>query len=190
MNRKKAIYRILVLGGGLTAIVGSKKAYDLFKEPDFKKLESSLSLLNELSDTIIPGGSIPGAKEASVGSFIILMIKDCTNRKDQNNFIKGIDELIYHCVTRYGKLFEACDVDQRKAVLLHFEKKEITNNRIIAKVKERLLGQSFFATLKKYVVLGYCTSKPGATNALRYDPVPGQYKACISLENKTAWATF
>jgi hypothetical protein len=39
-------------------------------------------------------------------------------------------------------------------------------------------------------LLGFFTSKPGATEALRYVPVPGKYEGCIPYsKGEKAWAT-
>ncbi|MCB9056802.1 MAG: gluconate 2-dehydrogenase subunit 3 family protein [Chitinophagales bacterium] len=189
MNRKKAIYRIALISGGLVGIVGGVKTYGLFKTPELKKLDSLQPLVDELAEAIIPASDTPGAKDAKVGAFVTLMLKECTGRKAQNNFIEGLDDLVFHCMNRYGKPFELCNTAQKEAALLHFERKATISNRFISKAKDYLLGQSFFTTLKKYTVLGYCTSNPGATKALRYDHIPGQYKGCIALNNKAAWAT-
>ena len=40
----------------------------------------------------------------------------------------------------------------------------------------------FFLTLRELVTIGYFTSKPGATVALRYDPIPGAYHGCVPLK--------
>ena len=37
----------------------------------------------------------------------------------------------------------------------------------------------FFAGLKETTVLGYCTSEIGATQALAYAHVPGDYRGCL-----------
>jgi gluconate 2-dehydrogenase gamma chain len=40
------------------------------------------------------------------------------------------------------------------------------------------------------VTVGYFTSEPGATVALKYEPVPGAYHGCVPLaEIGRAWAT-
>jgi hypothetical protein len=48
----------------------------------------------------------------------------------------------------------------------------------------------FVKTLKELVVLGYATSKIGATQALAYDHVPGRYRGCVPLTaGQRTWAT-
>jgi hypothetical protein len=46
------------------------------------------------------------------------------------------------------------------------------------------------ALLKELTVLGYCTSETGATRAMAYEKVPGEYRGCIDLKpGQKAWAT-
>ncbi len=48
----------------------------------------------------------------------------------------------------------------------------------------------FFTDLEDLVTVGYFTSEPGATVALRYEPVPGAYHGTVLLaEIGRAWAT-
>ncbi|HLX67414.1 MAG TPA: gluconate 2-dehydrogenase subunit 3 family protein, partial [Puia sp.] len=61
---------------------------------------------------------------------------------------------------------------------------------IIGKAQEVYLGRSFFTTLKKYTVEGYCTSQAGATRGLSYLYVPGSFHSCIPLQpGQRSWAT-
>ena len=47
---------------------------------------------------------------------------------------------------------------------------------------------TFFRRLKKLVLFAYFSSEPGATQALRFDRIPGDYLACLSLEDdRRAW---
>ena len=47
----------------------------------------------------------------------------------------------------------------------------------------------YFSLMKQLSLLGFFTSKPGATKVLRYIPVPGKYEGCIDYKKgETAWA--
>jgi gluconate 2-dehydrogenase gamma chain len=39
--------------------------------------------------------------------------------------------------------------------------------------------QPFFRTMKELTLLGYYTSQPGATQELRYAPIPGRFDGCV-----------
>ena len=50
----------------------------------------------------------------------------------------------------------------------------------------------FVLMMKELTMLGFFTSKPGATEVLQYEPVPGAYKGCLPLSeagNGKTWAT-
>jgi hypothetical protein len=47
----------------------------------------------------------------------------------------------------------------------------------------------YFTLMKQLTLLGFFTSKPGATQVLRYNPVPGKYEGCIDYKKgETSWA--
>ncbi len=48
----------------------------------------------------------------------------------------------------------------------------------------------YFSMMKQLTLWGFFTSKPGATEALRYVAVPGRYEGCIPYKKgDKAWAT-
>jgi hypothetical protein len=190
MNRRKAIGSIAVtiLGGGI--VFSGYKWYDWNKTPDFPYLKKHRELIFSLAATIIPTTETPGANEASVGDFIIIMIETCTERMTANKFIDGLKELENRCQSNYQKSYGQCNQLEKEAVLTHFEDIAKPFRGIIGKAQNRYLGKPFFTTLKAYTVEGYCTSEPGATKGLDYIPVPGSYHGCIPLTPaQRAWAT-
>jgi hypothetical protein len=191
MNRRKAIGRIVLagLGGGL--LFSGYKWYDWHKTPDLLWLQSRKDLVSALADSIIPATTdSPGAHEAGVADYILLMIRDATDRVSMNKFIDGLKELDHYCHSHYDHSFEQCSASDQYAVLMHFEEKARPFNTLIGKIEYAYLGLPFFTTLKKYTVEGYCTSEAGATKGLRYLPVPGHYAGCIPLTpGQKAWAT-
>ena len=190
MNRKKAIRNIVLLGGGAAAILAGWKGYHLFKNPSFSKLDEHQLLIDELAELIIPETDTPGAKTAGVGRFISLMVRDCTKRQAQNNFIEGLDDLADYAKSHYDKPFLQCSPAEKIKVLQHFEEKGRGRKGMLGKAESKFLGDSFFVTLKKYTVMGYCTSKQGATTALQYDYLPGSYQGIVPLApGQKAWAT-
>jgi hypothetical protein len=190
MKRRKAIGRIALTGAGAALAWGGYKWYDWTKTPDLQYLEQNRVLISALAGSIIPATDTPGAKEAGVGDFIIVMIRDCTDRKSTNKFIDGLKDLAHYCRNHFDKPFEGCSAADQQAVLNYFEKKGTPYRGIIGKAQEVYLGRSFFTTLKKYTVEGYCTSQAGATRGLSYLYVPGSFHGCIPLQpGQRSWAT-
>lgn len=190
MKRRKAIGRIALVGGGAVAAYSGYKWYEISKSPDIRYLEERRELIGELADTIIPKTDSPGAKEANVQDYIIVMIKDCTETKTQNKFIEGLQELENYAGSKYGQSFQKCNSAQRQEILRYFEEKGKNYGGIAGKIRNRFLGKSFFTTLKELTAEGYCTSELGATQGLAYAFIPGRYDACIPLQpGQKGWAT-
>jgi len=176
--------------GGTALGLGGWEAFRLFKRPDLAFVEQNKETLDHLAETIIPVTDSPGAKDAAVGAFILKMIRDCTPRKSQNNFIRGLADIMARAQSEYARPFVSCSQAEKTALLEHFEKEGRPYRGLAGKLEHQLTGDSFFTTLKKYTVLGYCTSKPGATQGMRYDFIPGKYVASLPLQpGQRSWAT-
>jgi len=190
MNRRKAISRIALagLGGGL--LFSGYKWYDWNKTPDIAYLQQRRELITALAETIIPATDTPGAREAGTGDFIITMIRDCTDRMSMNKFIDGLKDLEHYCRSKFNKPYGQCTATEQQSVLQFFEEKGQPVKGLIGKAQDRYLGQSFFATLKKYTVEGYCSSEAGATKGLAYLYIPGSFHGCIPMTpGQKGWAT-
>lgn len=189
MNRRKAIGRIVLagLGGGL--LFSGYKWYDWHKTPDIAWLETQKELLAALAETIIPATDSPGAREAGVADYIFVMLRDATDRITTNKFIDGLKNLDNYCRSKYDHPYQQCSQDRQTAVLSRFEEKARPFNALAGKIENAWLGAPFFTTLKKYTVMGYCSSEAGATKGLSYLFIPGSYQGCIPLKpGQKAWA--
>lgn len=178
------------VGGGAVAAYSGYRWYGVSRSPHLEFLKDQRELIAELADTIIPPTDSPGAKEAGVHDYIILMVEDCTDTKSQNKFITGLQDLIEYTHSQYNQSFGQCNHEKRVAILKHFEEKGKNFGGIAGKISDRFLGKSFFTTLKEYTAEGYCTSEIGATKGLAYLYIPGKYIGCIPLQpGQKAWAT-
>jgi Gluconate 2-dehydrogenase subunit 3 len=190
MQRRAAIRRISLIGGGLLLAFSGTKVYERYKSPHFQALKESRALLSALAEMILPRTDSPGAGEAGVGDLIARMVRDCADRKTQNNFINGLEMLAGRARSRYGKDFGQCSLAERTALLTECEQQGSVYAGKAGKLQKLLLGDSFFTTLKKYTILGYCTSQAGATGGLRYDYIPGKYVGSVILTpGQRGWAT-
>ncbi|HEX2847693.1 MAG TPA: gluconate 2-dehydrogenase subunit 3 family protein [Chitinophagaceae bacterium] len=189
MERKKFIKRFLALGGGAIAVVSGVKVYQVFKSPDLSFLKNAQPLIDELAEMIIPSTDTPGAKEAGAGEFVSFMVRESCSQATQNRFIDGLRDLAAYSILEYKKPYQKCSLSEKRAILSHFEKKSFFYKGIVAKAEHKLLGDPFFITLKKYTVLGYCSSELGATRAFNYDPVPHEYMNTLLEPGQKAWAT-
>ena len=182
MKRREAIRNLVLMGGAISFITpfglvsqacnhSSNKNEDLFNDDQKKVVE-------EIADTIIPATDVPGAKRAGVGPFIIMMIHDCYPKDIQATFIEGVNEVEKKATSKFDQAFVAMDAVKRKALLEEFREAEDGKEK------------DFFLLIRELTFLGYFTSEIGATQALNYVQVPGNYDGCRPLERgQKAWAT-
>jgi len=202
MNRRDALARVGLLMGG--AVIGgdlflsscstdsSKKTTATAKKDDTPKqlaevLDSKqVAYLNEVGETILPATSTPGAKAANVGGFMAVMVRDCYKPEDQKIFLEGFTKLDDASKQKFSKEFMALDPAQRKDLLTAVDAEQ----KAYSKTKTLEQPNHYFRMMKELTLLGFFTSEPGATKALRYLPVPGKYDGNVPYKKgDRAWAT-
>jgi hypothetical protein len=219
MDRRELLKMIALATGGVVIggeflLSGCKNASTLggaaFTAED-------IAFLDEVADTILPttAGS-PGAKAAKVGQFMTVMVNDCYNEADQKIFHEGIKHLNEAADKKFSNEFMALTPQQKKELLIEIDKaakddkkkaddffKDLTTEQkrdmSLAQNKDgkdpkaekyRESPNYYFTMMKQLTLFGYFTSKEGATQALRYVPVPGKYEGCIDYKKgDKAWAT-
>jgi hypothetical protein len=145
--------------------------------------ETQRKQVAEIAELIIPTTDTPGAKAALVDRFIDLILRECYEENDRKRFVEGLDKLEKICQQTHSKPFVDCEVPIQTELLKQFEQEAWT-------VMYTSGEQHFFLMMKELTLLGYFTSEIGATQAARYVPIPGNYRACIPLEpGQKAWAT-
>lgn len=174
MDRREAIAQVSWILGG--TIVGSsifletgcktsnKKAADFFDA-------DTIALLSEMGETILPATSTPGAKEAKVGEFMAVMVKDCYTPNDQGIFRQGIKRLEKRCKDETGKSFMECSAEERTQFFVKMD--TLQKAYMTAKTPEQ--PSHYFRMVKELTLLGFFTSEIGSTKALRYIETPGRY---------------
>jgi hypothetical protein len=172
-----------IVGGSVFSISGcqstDKAVNALFSE-------SQLAFMNEIADTILPTTSSPGAKTANVGKFMSVMVLDCYEVANQKIFVDGLKKIDELSEKKFNASFVKATASQRTELLktLDAEQKEYQ----ATKTKEA--PSHYFRMMKELTVLGYFSSKEGATQALRYLPVPGKYDGAYPYKKgDKAWAT-
>lgn len=188
MDRREAISRVALLLGGTVLGAefflqsgcksGPEKVKELFSQ-------EQLGLLDEVSDTILPATTTPGAKTAGVGKFMATMVKDCYQPADQKIFTDGVEKLDEASKKKNGKRFMESDPKQRTALLIDLDNEQ----KAYQKSKKKDDPNHYFRMMKELTMLGYFTSEVGATKALRYLPVPGKYDGNMPYKKgEKAWA--
>lgn len=157
---------------------------------DATTLWDKRSIVAELAEMIIPETDTPGAKSASVGDYIIEIMLNCTEAKQQHKFLSGIHDLEEFTKNTFGADFLHCSPKERHVALQHFSSERRFSYGILNKIEDKFFGKPFFVKLRDLTVEGYCSSQLGATQGLAYDYIPGSYDSCISLNPfQKSWAT-
>ncbi|MFC3196213.1 gluconate 2-dehydrogenase subunit 3 family protein [Parapedobacter deserti] len=189
MNRREALARVAWIMGG--AVVGANLFLEGCTRKAAKDVEglfepATVDFLGDVADTILPPTSSPGAKEAGVGAFIPVMVKDCYTDEEQKTFINGLDKLENAAEEKFGRGFQALNAEERTALLAEIDREAKTYQR----EKAGDDPDHYFHLFKQLTLLGFFTSELGATKALRYVQVPGKYIGDYPYKKgDKAWAT-
>ncbi|MBC3539069.1 gluconate 2-dehydrogenase subunit 3 family protein [Rufibacter sediminis] len=187
MNRREAIAAIGWMMGG--TMIGAEFLVSCTNSsPKVNKLfdQDQVTLLDEVGETIIPTTSSPGAKAAKIGTFMATMVQDCYTPEDQKIFLKGISQLDDASKKKFNKKFLEASAQERTALLNQLDQDQ-KNHQKNKKAEE---PNHYFRMMKELTLLGYFTSEVGATQALRYLPVPGRFDGCMPYKKgDKAWAT-
>lgn len=188
MNRREALTRVAWIMGG--SVVGG----NLFLEACTRKATpgvqglfeaETVDFLGDIADTILPPTHSPGAKEAGVGSFIPVMVRDCYTPEAQQVVLEGLGKLETTSSQAFGRNFQALDAVERTELLAAVDKEAKEYQRS----KSGDAPDHYFHLLKQLTLLGYFTSELGATKALRYVQVPGRYDGNYPYKKgDRAWA--
>lgn len=176
-------------GAGLLALFGGYKWSERYIQPDIAYLHVNKPLISALAETIIPRTDLPGATDAGVADYILLIMEDCCNEKNQQRFINGLKDVQKDSWSQFGKAYEHCTAHQQEQLLRDYAQDASHAKGLLARIRDRLAGKPFFYLLKEYTVEGYCTSEAGATQALAYLYIPGHYDPCTTLApDQHSWA--
>ncbi len=145
--------------------------------------EEEEKLLTLIGDTIIPTtAESPGAGSVAIGRFIVVQVTDCYAAGAGETLRRALKEIQEASMTECSKRFADLTVAQRENVLRDYESRPM-------RVKSGAVPANPFRLIKELTLLGYFTSEPGATQALRYLPVPGGFVGSLPLKKgERSWA--
>ena len=211
MDRRELLKMIAALTGGV--VIGGEvfltgcKTNDTTVAASFSK--DDIAFLDEVAETILPKTNTPGAKDAAVGQLKTVIVNDCYEADNQKVFHAGIKQLDEASKKMYNEGFMKLTPEKRHDLLVSLDKEtkeyqkkkdefdKVQNEKEKAETgkgnadfKKETMAPHYFTMMKQLTLLGFFTSKPGATGALRYVAVPGSYDGNILYKKgERAWAT-
>jgi hypothetical protein len=152
--------------------------------------EAQGAVVAEVADLMIPRTDTPGAGDVGVPAFIDVMLKDTYPQQDQERFVAGLNALDEDAQTAHGRKFMQLVPEQRMALLQKVHDAAAAEERQL-NLPPLQLQRPFVLMMKELTMLGYFTSKVGATQVLQYVAVPGAFHGCIPVTqagNGKTWA--
>jgi hypothetical protein len=178
MNRRTAVRNLAFITGA--AVVLPSCFHEAQKEAKasipLKHVEVTASqekLLAEVCETIIPKTDTPGAKELGIPVYVLRMVDDCCEEKDQKAFMAGLKQLDKDAQKQYNQSFAACTPQQKLAMLQAIEQQKDATTDLA----------SFYKTAKRLTVSGYTKSKYFLTKEVVYELVPSRYNGYFPTKN-------
>jgi gluconate 2-dehydrogenase gamma chain len=140
------------------------------------------AMLEALVDPVLPATDTPGAREARVHVFADLALRDCYTSEEQQRFVAGLEALAAECRAQHARPFEGCSAEERHALVAALDAASYS--------PDTGPRGSFVRILKDLTLVGFFTSRIGATQVLAYEAVPGGFRGCIPLgPDQKTWAT-
>jgi hypothetical protein len=219
MNRRDAIQRVaLLMGGAISApaMFGALKGYATEPGPDWKPSvldKDELTVVARVADIILPRTDTPGALDVGVPAFIDTMLKEVYSKESRDRYRKGLRDFDAAAKKEHSKPFLKLDAQQQKTLVQKFQDAAIADERAASAEEQKKLVQEvrdasmlaqrtepsvwvhprpFILTTKELTLLGFFTSRVGATQVLQYVAIPGAYHGCLPVNragNGKRWAT-
>ena len=183
LTRRAAIRNaVLLLGGAIPAAqlglleaalaATSGESKPRFLDPD------QFAMLERIADVIIPETDTPGAVSAGTHRFIDLLLAEWASAETQLQFVAELASIDERATELGMPGFLAGNAEQQLQVVRLRDEEAFADGA----------PATFFRRLKKLVLFAYFSSEPGATQALRFDPFPGDYQPCLPLgDDDRAW---
>jgi hypothetical protein len=143
--------------------------------------KNQLVLLKQICSIVIPKTDTLGAAEVDTHGFIDNQLYHCHTKEDQNTVLALLTLIDSRAKQQGSNSFIKLTAKQQFQLLTELDLGEHSFDQI---------QRADFKLLKQYICFGYYTSEVGATQELRYDPVPGGFKGSIPYKKyDPTWAT-
>jgi len=208
MDRRRALRNIglttgfVVASPALLSLLQSCTAEQASWIPEFFTPEEGIVLTN-IVDIIIPKTDTPSASEVNVPQFIDKYIVEVEFEEDQKRYKKRMAGLVNQLKAKYSQDVADITAEQYEEIVaenlkVSGDKRDELNKRISiegneikmdqAEVEEQdneALAFGMINDLRWTTINAFKNSQKIGEEVLAYDPVPGVYNGCVSLEEVT-----
>lgn len=190
MNRREILkYTAMVTGAAISAPLASSLLLGCQRDESAEGTdtggnlaffsESEMARVKKMVDVILPETDSPAASEVGVHTMIDHMVGVVYKEEEQANYRKRFQVLDQYLVDQ--NFDEDLGTEKELAILLALDP---------AKSADLKAAGQAFLEFKQQTIAYYLNTEEIGTKFLNYLPVPGDYKACISVEEvgNKAWA--
>jgi len=170
LNRRALVLGAVFLVGGAGALLRFSRNPAATRAADGPVLSAEqFALLEQVTDVIIPDTDTPGAMAAGVPAFIRDMLATWGSRDTRAGVAAVLEIVEKRAWAKFGAAFLELPAPRRLEV--------------IRAIDGELLGlqDPAYGSFKHLVLAGYYLSEIGATQELRFELVPGAWRACVPL---------
>jgi len=203
MNRREFLQCAAILISGASAsqlgfsLSAEQQAY-LANAPDYNSAPvdyftpGQRRIVAAMSEVIIPRTDTPGAIDARVPLFIELMVADWLIDGERAIFATGLQDIESRIPLEYGRPFDQLDAWEQLQIMEELERAaadspwyEFGNSR-----RDYISDAPFICQLKELTIWGFFISQEGATQVLRYEPMPMHFDGDLPLApGESSWAS-
>ena len=140
-------------------------------------------VLAAMCEVIIPRSETPGAIDGGVPRFIVLMVRDWLTVGERSIFQTGLSALQTRVAAEFGASFDQLAPEEQLAELEALEEMASDSPWYeFGNVQREFIGEApFICQVKELTTWGFFTSEVGATQVLRYEPMPMYFDGEVPL---------
>ena len=173
---------VLLLGGAIPAaqlgmLDSAFAATNSDAPPRFLDADQ-LAMVERVADLVIPETDTPGAVSAGAHRFIDVLLDAWASPDTQAQFVAELARINRRASNLGTSGFLDSSAEQQLELVQLLDQEAFAEGA----------PPTFFPRLKKLVLFAYFSSEAGATEALRFDRIPGDFNPCLSLaDDDRAW---
>ena len=166
-NRRALLLGAVVLLGGGVALTRFTRNPHAARPAGPSLSAEQFALLEQITEVMIPTTDTPGAIAAGVPAFIRQMLDDWGSPSTRSGLAEVLEGVEKHGWAKFGAAFVELPPERRHEVVRGFDEDRVGRQDLA------------YAKFKYLVLVGYYHSEIGATQELRYELVPGAWRACV-----------
>ncbi|MDT0596650.1 gluconate 2-dehydrogenase subunit 3 family protein [Glaciecola petra] len=140
--------------------------------------QMQMKALKAIADTVFPETDTPSGGQVDCHGLIDNLLATCHSVETQQNMVSCVSAIMAASVN--GRAIHELSANEQEALLNKVEAGQSVNGETLG----------HFRFLKYLIVFAFFTSEVGATQVLRYQAVPGGFKASVKMTDDTiAWSS-